>query len=84
MIDIYTKSSCAYCVRAKKLLSSRGIPFNEYHLDVHFGRGFIQETFPTMRTFPIIIKDGVVLGGYDALVERITEDENFGLTLIKE
>ena len=28
-VEIYTTSSCPYCIRAKRLLEARGIPFSE-------------------------------------------------------
>ena len=84
MIDIYSKDNCAFCKRAKTLMDNRGIRYNEYTLGVDFESDLVRETFPMMRTFPIIVKDGVVLGGYDALVERVMSDENFGLFLINE
>ena len=34
-IDIYTKFGCGYCHRAKKLLDSKGVEYNEF--DVTMG-----------------------------------------------
>ena len=33
VVDIYTKVTCPYCVRAKALLSQKNIEFNEIKID---------------------------------------------------
>lgn len=33
VVDIYTKVTCPYCVRAKSLLSQKNIVFNEIKID---------------------------------------------------
>ena len=68
MFTIYTKDNCSFCTRAKRFLSSRHIPFNEYQLGVHFELDMILETFPGIKTFPIIVKDDVLIGGYSDLI----------------
>ena len=32
VIDIYTKFACPFCVRAKHLLTSKGVEFNEFDI----------------------------------------------------
>ena len=32
-VDIYTKVTCPYCMRAKALLSEKGVKFNEIKID---------------------------------------------------
>lgn len=32
-VEIYTERSCPFCIRAKHLLSRKGIDFNEYAVD---------------------------------------------------
>jgi glutaredoxin 3 len=31
-VEIYTKMFCPYCVRAKRLLGDKGVPFEEYDI----------------------------------------------------
>ena len=31
-VEIYTKMFCPYCTRAKRLLSDKGVPFEEYDI----------------------------------------------------
>ena len=32
-VEIYTWSSCPFCIRAKGLLTKKGVPFTEYGID---------------------------------------------------
>ena len=67
-IDIYTKFGCGFCVRAKKLLESKGVEYNEY--DITMGgpkRDEMMERAPNARTVPQIFIDGTHVGGSDEL-----------------
>lgn len=68
MITIFTKDNCVFCTRAKRFLTSRNINFTEYQLGVHFEMDMILETYPSMKTYPIIVKDDVLIGGYSDLI----------------
>jgi glutaredoxin 3 len=63
-IQMYTTRWCGYCVRAKALLETRGIPFEEISLDED--PAFRQTIFDlTGRwTVPQILLDGEPIGGY--------------------
>ena len=82
-IKVITKDKCSFCTRAKNLLSSRKLLFDEILLDRDIDLDTVRSTYPSMRTFPIIVVNDEVVGGYDSLVERIAENEYFGQTLIK-
>ena len=67
-IDIYTKFGCGYCYRAKKLLDSKGVAYNE--IDVTFGgkdRQAMLERAPDARTVPQIFIGDTHVGGSDDL-----------------
>jgi glutaredoxin 3 len=66
-VQIYTTAWCGYCVRAKALLSSRGIEFEEINLDDD--PGFRQKLLEMTGgwTVPQIVVDGRPLGGYTEL-----------------
>lgn len=83
MITIYSKENCNFCTRAKKLMESRGIAYTEKKLGIDFQIEDIREAFPTLLSFPVITKEDILVGGYDALVSKITEDSNYGKTLLK-
>ena len=66
-IRIYTTRWCGYCVRAKALLDSKGIPYEEVHLDDD--PAFRQTVFDLTGgwTVPQIVIDGRPIGGYTEL-----------------
>ena len=82
-ITIYTKENCSYCVRAKNLMKSRQISFIEVSISEK-NIDKLKESFPFMKTLPIIVNDGDLVGGYDSLVEKIATDNNFGKLLLNE
>jgi len=66
-IQLYTTRWCGYCVRAKALLQSRNLAFEEISLDgdPHF-RERLQELTGGW-TVPQIVIDGTPIGGYTEL-----------------
>jgi glutaredoxin 3 len=66
-ITIYTTRWCGYCVRAKALLDSKGLPYEEINLDgdPHFRQTLIDLTGGW--TVPQILLDGRPVGGYAEL-----------------
>lgn len=69
-IQIYTTMYCPYCIRAKALLASKGVEFEE--IDVTYDpelREKMTELAGGRRTVPEIFVDGKIIGGYDELRE---------------
>ena len=69
-IDVYTKFACPFCVRAKRLLSSKGVDFNEH--DITMGgprREELMARAPNAMTVPQIFIGDVHVGGSDDLAE---------------
>ena len=67
-VEIYTKLYCGFCTRAKRLLESKGVAFEEY--DITMGgpkRAEMLERNPDARTVPQIFIDGECVGGSDDL-----------------
>lgn len=67
-IDMYSKFSCPFCMRAKRLLESKGVEFNEY--DITMGgpkREEMLQRAPTARTVPQIFIGDTHVGGSDDL-----------------
>ncbi|TCD05268.1 glutaredoxin 3 [Erythrobacteraceae bacterium CFH 75059] len=67
-VVIYTKMGCGYCVRAKRLLEQKGVPFVEH--DVTFGgerRDEMLSRAPGARTVPQIFIGDRHVGGSDDL-----------------
>jgi len=66
-VEVYTTRTCPYCVRAKRLLEERGIPFDEIDVgdDDDLRVDLIRRT--GRRTVPQIFIDGKSIGGYEEL-----------------
>ena len=67
-IDMYTKFACPFCVRAKRLLSSKGVEINEY--DITMGgpkREEMMQRAPNAMTVPQIFIGDTHVGGSDDL-----------------
>ena len=66
-IQMYTTRWCGYCVRAKALLDSKGVAYDEIHLDddPDFRRKLQELTGG--YTVPQILVDGSPIGGYTEL-----------------
>lgn len=67
-VDIYTKFTCGFCTRAKQLLSSKGVEFNEF--DITMGgpkKAEMLERAPNARTVPQIFIGDTHVGGSDDL-----------------
>lgn len=76
MIEIYGKTQCPYCDKAKQLCEREGYEFVYKQLDVDFTREELFEQFPGARTFPQIRVDGENIGGYDQLYTWHNKDWN--------
>ncbi len=67
-VDVYTTSYCPYCVRAKTLLKSKGIDFNEIDVTNDEAlRAKMVELSGGRRTVPEIFINDKIVGGYDEL-----------------
>jgi glutaredoxin 3 len=67
-VEIYTKFACPYCVRAKQLLDSKGVPYTEY--DITMGgakRDEMLARVPGAQTVPQILINDTPIGGSDDL-----------------
>lgn len=67
-VDIYTTFTCPFCYRAKHLLDSKGVKYNEF--DVSMGGPKRQEMLtraPGARTVPQIFIGDHHVGGSDDL-----------------
>ncbi|MEO0699068.1 MAG: glutaredoxin 3 [Pseudomonadota bacterium] len=67
-VDIYTKFACGFCVRAKHLLTSKGVEFNEF--DITMGgekRDEMLARAPNAMTVPQIFIGETYVGGSDDL-----------------
>ena len=63
--EIYSKTNCGYCDRAKLRLAKYNPKI--YMLDSDYTREDFFEKFPNAKTFPQIILNGEKIGGYHEL-----------------
>ena len=67
-VEIYTKAFCGYCTRAKRLLQSKGVDFEEF--DITMGgprRAEMLQRAHGRMTVPQIFIDDRHVGGCDEL-----------------
>ncbi len=67
-VTVFTSEACSFCVRAKNLLTAKGVPFEEVYLpryDFDSRRRLVELT--GRYTFPQILIGETPIGGYDDL-----------------
>ena len=78
MYKIYTKENCPWCVKAKQLMKSCGVAYEELKLGENFTREDLQALLP--KTLPLTVPQIFVynkrIGGYEGLAEYF---ENHGI-----
>jgi glutaredoxin 3 len=63
-IMVYTTEPCSYCARVKGLLRSRDLEFAEINLAGDPGARVELAQRTGMMTFPQVLIDGVLVGGF--------------------
>lgn len=70
-IEIYTSSTCPYCIKAKKLLTMLKLEYTEHNVDNSFDEMCkeLSEKYnkPGIATVPQIVINNNLIGGYDDL-----------------
>jgi glutaredoxin 3 len=66
-VELYTTQSCPFCVRAKRLLQARRVPYDEVDVgdDAELRADVVRRT--GRRTVPQIFIDGRSIGGFEEL-----------------
>ena len=64
-VEIYSKSNCGYCDKAKMRLQKYNPKI--HMLDKDYSKDFFLKKFPNAKTFPQIIIDNKHVGGYHEL-----------------
>ena len=72
---VWSKPACGYCVKAKNLLKSKGIEYEEKNIAEGHKIQDLLELVPNARTMPQIWLDGEHLGGYYELESKLKETE---------
>jgi glutaredoxin 3 len=75
-VTVYSMLNCPYCVKAKALLTQRGVPFETIMIDDWSDDqwdAFVKSS--GMKTVPQVYVDGALLGGYTQLAEVDARDQ---------
>jgi glutaredoxin len=81
MITIYTRENCIFCDQAKAIMKNRNLSFHEKKLGLDFVREDIVRDFPTMKTYPVIVNDGSLVGGFNEFIVEIHKGTSFSQLL---
>ena len=71
MIEIWSKPQCPFCDKAENLCIQKNFEFKKFMLDEDYSREEFMIKFPTARTFPQILIDGRLVGGYTEFAAEV-------------
>lgn len=66
-IEVYSGNSCPWCVRAKALLKSKGLDYEEINISLQTERTEEMVQRSGRRSIPQIFIDKAHIGGFDEL-----------------
>ena len=72
---VWSKDQCPYCDKAKAMLKSRNIEFEERNIQHGWTREQLLEAVPNARTVPQIFLDDKLVGGFTELRTKLTESK---------
>ncbi len=68
-IEIFTTSTCPFCIAAKNLLEKKNVSYEETHVSDPVKRAEMTQRTKGRSSVPQIFIDGFHVGGFDDLVE---------------
>jgi len=68
-VEIYSKSNCVFCDKAKNYFSQNDISFVEHNVEIGDVFDTLMSRNPNARTMPQIFINDVLIGGYTDLIE---------------
>ena len=74
-IEIYTKPDCIFCSKLKTFLYDKRLPFVENKLNEDFTREILKEKFPNAMSYPVVVVDGFMIGGYTEFTNMVSLNE---------
>jgi glutaredoxin 3 len=86
-VEIYSKSNCPFCEKAKKWFKDRGYEYTEYKLDNDEERMAFYQRVPSARSVPQIFIDSKLIGTYDQFMEvadNFVKKQGGGLMVFSE
>jgi glutaredoxin len=67
LVEIWGKSYCPYCDKAKALCTKEDLKYTYYQLDEDYTKEELLLLFPNVKTLPQITVDNKYIGGYKEL-----------------
>src|SRR6056300_99508 len=68
-VEIYSKSNCPFCDKAKQWFQSHGYEYIEHKLETNEERAALYQRIPGARSVPQIYIDDKLIGTYDQFME---------------
>jgi glutaredoxin len=68
-VEIYSKSNCVFCDKAKNYFSQNDISYVEHNVEIADVFDTLMSRNPNARTMPQIFINDVLIGGYTDLIE---------------
>ena len=78
-VIVWSKDQCPSCEKAKAVLTTRGINFEERMIGNGWTRESLLESIPEARSVPQIVINGSTVGGYEKLL-KYSEETGFNGT----
>ena len=73
-IVIYSKNNCVFCNKAKHLVKSLGLTYEEKKMEEFDSpQAMLEDIGKQVRTMPQIKIDGKLVGGYNQLIEYFAD-----------
>jgi glutaredoxin 3 len=72
-IVIFTRSGCIFCSRIIDLFDENSVKYINYCLDKDFTREKFKKMFGQNATFPRVVINNKLVGGYDDTVKLLSE-----------
>ena len=70
-VEIYSKSNCVFCDKAKHYFAQNNITYVEHNVEISEVFEALMSRNPNARTMPQIFVDGQLIGGYTDLMEWV-------------
>ena len=73
-IAVYSRDGCVFCNKVKDALDLYNLNYDEYMLGNDFNREYFIDTFGENSSFPRVVIDGNVVGGYTDTVNYLNSN----------
>ena len=70
-VEIYSKSNCVFCDKAKHYFTENNITYVEHNVEIPEVFEALMNRNPNARTMPQIFVDDELIGGYTDLMECV-------------